>query len=149
MEKSDLTRLDKVKLIKRSFLRQLKLYQEDYVEFFKACDYSEVDQNDIRLYVDFLHYSFILQDYLMSDWAFTQYSFMDEDYGITIYDISDAMIDYMYRDGMTALDILHAMRYKKPWYGPINDKFIDKYVLTTFHKLASEHMKGEIINEQV
>ena len=142
MENSDLTRLDKVKVIKRSFLRQLKIYQEDYVEFFKKCDYLEIDQNDIRLYVDFLHYSFILQDYLMSDWAFTQYSFMDEDYGITVYDIDDAMIDYIHRGGITALDILRAMVYKKPWYGLIDDRFIDKYVLTTFHRMDSEHMQG-------
>ena len=140
--KNDRNRLDKVAVIKQRFLLQTETAQADLFESLRKSE-SDIDCKDCRIYVVSLTYLYILLDYLKTDWAFMQYSFLDADYGIVTYDISDKMIDYIYNDGITALDILDAMIYRQPWYGPINDVFIDKYVLTTFHRLTSEMQQGE------
>ena len=136
-------RLDAIKMIKQNFLIQTEIIMKDCFAFFKRGEYSKYDPKYIRLYADILHYACVLHDYLIADWSFMQYSFMDEDYGVVVYDISDKMIEYMYRGEINANDIIDAMLNKKPWYGPIDDRFIDKYVLTTFHRLAADYLKGE------
>lgn len=140
---SHMNRLEKVESIKQKFLTQTDIVIRDCVEFIKMHDNYFECMEELRLHADIMHYLYLLKDYLKSDWAFMQYEFMSEDNGYTVYDISDEMIDYIYLDHISALDILDAMIYKRPWYGPISDRFIDIYVLTTMHRLASDAMKRE------
>ena len=139
MSKRD--RVYMVKTIKQALTVQTDEIIKAYFENFQASDYSKSNPNDIRVYADHIHYAYILRDYLTASWAFTQYSFKDEEYGEIIYDISDELIEYMYLGHIYAIDILNVMMYKKPWYGPIDDRFINNHVLTIFHRIAATRIK--------
>lgn len=135
------SRLDAVEKIKQELIVQTDELIKEYVEYIKASKYSKSDPNDIRLHADYLHYAYILRDYLTASWAFMQYSFVDEDYGYTVYDISDEMIEYMCHGEILAIIIIEVMVYKKPWYGPIDDRFINNHVFTVFHRMAANRIK--------
>ena len=136
-------RLYMVEKIKQALIVQTDELIKEYVECIKTSDYTKSDPNDTRVYADHIHYAYILRDYLTVSWAFMQYSFVDEDYGYTVYDISDEMIDYMYLGHIYAIDILNVMIHKKPWYGPIDDRFINIHVLTVFHRIAANRIKAK------